>query len=241
MHNMKDLCFIVGAVAILTLSGCVSTTRIEAEDNRVFLPSVRGSVNLTQGKEAPSEPQNGHAIEFEAFRARGSDSQSLAAGQSPVILGGTTFSAPRQLQNDFDFHFADVSWRWRKFFGGRSVGLETLAGLGYAGLDLSVSSPTQQASQHFSNWGPQGGVGVIWRMQPGTSLQARIAAFASSRDGVNQAAWAEVFLVKTLGRNVTARAGYAGWEVKGQTLSNNSDFRLRFSGPALGLQIDFGR
>jgi hypothetical protein len=237
---MKCSHLLVGALTAFSLGGCQSTTRIDADDNRLFLPSVRGSVNLTRGKEAPSEPQDGHAIEFEAFRARGRDSQSLAAGQSPVILDGRTFSAPQQLRNDFDFWFGDISWRWRKFFGGRSLGLETFAGLGYAGLDLSVSSPGQQASQHFSTLGPQGGVGLIWRMHPGTTLQARIADFVSAKDGVNRATRAEVFLVKALGRNVTARAGYAGWEVKGQALTNISDFRLRFSGPALGLQFDFG-
>jgi hypothetical protein len=179
-------------------------------------------------------------LEFEAFRATGSDSQSLAAGQKPVILNNTTFSAPQQLRNDFDFRFAGASWRWRKFFAGRSLGLETFAGLGYAWLDLTVSSPSQQASQHFSTLGPQGGVGLIWRLRPSTtSLQARIAGFVSATDGVNRAARAEVFLVQALGENVTVRAGYAAWEAKGQALPDISDFRLRFSGAALGLQFDF--
>src|SRR5437867_9385147 len=129
---MKCSHLLIGALTAFSLGGCLSTTRIDAEDNRLFLPSVRGSVNLTQSKESPSQPRDGHALEFEAFRARGGDSQSLAAGQSPVILNNTTFLAPQQLRNDFDFHFADISWRWRKFFGGRSLGLDTFAGLGYA-------------------------------------------------------------------------------------------------------------
>ena len=238
---MKCSHLLVGALTAFSLGGCQSTTRIDAEDNRLFLPSVRGSVNLTQSKESPSQPRDGHALEFEAFRARGSDSQSLAAGQSPVILNNTTFSAPQQLRNDFDFRFASASWRWRKFFAGRSLGLETFAGLGYAWLDLTVSSPSQQASQHFSTLGPQGGVGLIWRLRPGTSLQTRIAGFVSATDGVNRAARAEVFLVQALGENVTVRAGYAAWEAKGQALPDTSDFRLRFSGAALGLQFDFSQ
>jgi len=98
---------------------------------------------------------------------------------------------------------------------------------------------SQQASQHFSNLGPQGGVGLIRRLRPGTSVQARIAGFVSATDGVNRAARAEVFLVQALGENVTVRAGYAAWEAKGQALPDISDFRLRFSGAALGLQFDF--
>jgi hypothetical protein len=230
---------LAAALIASSLAGCVSTTRIEAVDNRLFVPSLRASVNLTQGTEAPSEPRSGHAIEFEVTGARGSDSQTLAAGQSPVILNGTTFPAPLELKNEFDFRFADVSWRWRKFSANRSLGFETFIGLGYAWLDLTVSSPTQQASQNFTTLGPQGGLGLIWRLQPGASLQARIAGFVSAREGVNRASRAEIFLVKALGENVTARAGYAAWEVKGQDLAGMSDFRLRFSGPSLGLQFDF--
>ncbi len=236
---MKCSYLFVAALTAFSLGGCLSTTRIDAEDNRVFLPSVRGVVNLTESKESPSQPRDGHALEFEATRARGSDSQSLTAGQSPVILNNTTFSPPQQLRNDFDFRFASASWRWRKFFADRSLGLETFAGLGYAWLDLRVASPSQQASEHFSTLGPQGGGGLIWRMHPGTSLQGRIAGFVSATDGVNRAVRGEVFLVKGLGENVTARAGYVGWEAKGHALSGVSDFRLRFSGPALGLELDF--
>jgi len=236
---MKRSYLFVAALTAFSLGGCLSTTRIDAEDNRVFLPSVRGVVNLTESKEPPSQPRDGHALEFEATRARGSDSQSLTAGQSPVILNNTTFSPPQQLRNDFDFRFASASWRWRKFFADRSLGLETFAGLGHAWLDLSVASPSQQASEHFSTLGPQGGVGLIWRLHPGTSLQGRIAGFISATDGVNRAVRGEVFLVKGLGENVTARAGYVGWEAKGHALSSVSDFRLRFSGPALGLELDF--
>src|SRR5437773_8205436 len=50
---------------------------------------------------------------------------------------------------------------------------------------------------------------------------------------------AEVFLVQVLGENVTVRAGYAAWEAKVQALPDISDFRLRFSGAALGVQFDF--
>lgn len=238
---MKTWRHLFALLAALALGGCAfNATTIDAEDNRVFLPSVRASVNLTEGKQAPSEPQDGHAVEFEISRATGSDFQILAAGQPPVDLDGRTFSGPQQLKNDFDFSFTDISWRWRRFFGGRSVGLEVRAGLGHAALDLTVSSPTQQAYRHFSTFGPQAGVGVIWRMHPTTSLQARLSGFISGDEGVNRAAHFEFFLAKALHPNFTVRVGYAGWEVKGDRLDFMSDIRLRFSGPVLGLDLNFG-
>lgn len=227
--------------AVLALAGCgLPTSRIDAEDNRVFIPSMRTALNLSEGEESPSEPQSGHAVEFGYVKARGSDSQSLTAGQAPVVIGGQTFSAPQQLINAFDFSFVDVSWRWRKFFDGRPLGLEVLAGLGSSRLDLAVSSPTQQVSESFSTVGPQAGAGLIWRLQSGTSVQARIAGFVSaSGRGVNEAVRAELSLAQVLGSNLGLRAGYASWELKGQSQDAISDFRLRFSGPSLLLEMNF--
>ena len=238
---MKTSRYLLAVLATLALGGCdFATTTIDAEDNRVFLPSVRASVNLTRGEQAPSEPRDGHAIEFGMSRARGSDFQSLGAGQSPIVLDAKTFSGPQQLRNNFDFSFTELSWRWRRFFEEGPVGLEVHAGPGQSVLDLTVSSPTQQAYRHFSTFGPQAGVGVIWRMHPTTSLQARLSGFISADEGVNRAAQFECFVAKALHPNFIVRAGYAGWEAKGVNLSSGSDVRLRFSGPVLGLELTFG-
>jgi len=232
---------LIGVLAVLALAGCgLPTSRIDAEDNRVFIPSMRTAFNLSEGREAPSEPQTGHAVEFGYVKARGGDSQFLAAGQAPVVIGGQTFSAPQQLRNQFDFSFADVSWRWRKFFDGRALGLEVLAGLGNARLDLAVSSTAQQASESFSTQGPQAGAGLLWRLQPGTSLQARASGFVSaSGRGVNEAVRSELSLAQVLHENLGVRVGFSSWEVKGQGQDGISDFRLRFSGPSLMLEMNF--
>ena len=241
--SVKSTPGLAGMLAVLVLGGCglLPTTRIDVEDNRVFLPSLRAAVNLTGGKEAPAQPRDGHAVEFGFSKARGSDRQSLPAGQPPVIIGSKTFSAPQQLRNNFDFSFVDVAWRWRKFFGGRSLGLEVLAGLANARLDLAVSSSSQQASQHFSSLGPQAGAGLIWRLNPATSIQARILGFVTPSDrGVNEAVRGELSIARQLNDNFAVRAGYTTWGVTGQGQTAISDFRLDFSGPALVLELNFG-
>jgi len=40
---MKCSHLLIGALTAFSLGGCLSTTRIDAEDNRLFLPSVRGA------------------------------------------------------------------------------------------------------------------------------------------------------------------------------------------------------
>jgi len=229
-------------LATLALGGCglLPTTQINAEDNRVFLPALRADINFGDDKQPASEPHTGHAIEFGIAKAKGSDSQSLMTGQSPIILNGTIFTAPQQLQNDFNYNFANISWRWRKFFSERSLGLEVTAGAGFSSLDLAVSSPTQRASDHLYTRGPQGGVGLVWRLNPGTSLQGRVSEFISAADqGVNRMTRYELFFAKALHENLTLRAGYAAWDVNGQNQYGMSDFQLRLSGPALALDWDF--
>lgn len=232
---------LLAAATLLGLGGCASsTTRIEARDGSVVLPTLRASFNFGQSTEAPSNPRDGHAVEIEGFHAKGGDSQTLQTGALPVVLGGQTFTPPAQLTHDFRFNYADVAWRWRRFFGGGAVGLDVTAGLGLAELDLRTRSASLQAGRTYSTNGPQGGVGLVWRIQPGTSLQARIIEYGSGDQGVDRLRRGELLLAQAFGPYVSGRIGWAAWDVRGQIINGDSDFRLRFSGPTLGLQLDFG-
>lgn len=229
-----------GALALLVITGCASTTRIEARDQSVVLPSVRASFNFGQGADAPSSPRDGHAVEIEAFHAKANDTQALQANQSPLVLDGKSFTPPVQLEHEIRFTYGDVSWRWRKFFGGGAVGLDVTAGVGWADLGLRTRGGGQDAARGYSTRGAQGGVGLVWRFHPTTSLQLRVIEFASASEGVDRVSRAEVSIAQAFGSHVTGRLGWAGWEVRGQPLNGDSDFRLRFSGPTLGLQFDIG-
>jgi hypothetical protein len=226
-------------VLALLLCGCESTTRIEARDNRAFVPSVKVGFHFGVA-DAPSRPQDGHSVEVEASRARGSDSQTLSANQAPVVLGGQTFQAPQQLRHDFTLTHADAVWRWRRFLGGGAVGLEVIAGLSYAGVELATAGPTLQASQKYHSRGGHVGLGLVWRAEGGTSVQARIAEGLTLSGDTQRAIRGELFVNQALTSNVTARAGYTSWKIDGVTSSINSDYRLRLAGPSIGLQFDFG-
>lgn len=228
-------------LAILYLGGCCcATTRIEARDTRVFLPSFRAAQNLTVGKEAPSRPQDGHAVELGYMQARGSDDQALDAGSPKLQLGDQTFTGPLGLSNTFDFSMLDLSWRWRKFPGNRPIGMEVLAGIGNPRLNLAVSSMSKDASESFDTLGVRAGFGMIWRLDATTSVQGRFAFFlASTYEGVNEVRHTELSIAKALADNVTLRAGYSAWEVFGQAQVGTSDFRLIFSGPSLVFELNF--
>lgn len=241
MLRVASISFPLLAAAVLGLSGCASsTTRIDARDGSVVLPTLRASFNFGASAEAASNPRDGHAVEVEGFHAKGRDSQALPTGALPVVLGGQSFVAPAQLEHDFRFNYADVAWRWRKFFGGGAVGMDVTAGVGFTDLDLRTRSTGVQSARSYSTNGPQGGVGLVWRIQPGTSLHARIIEYASGDQGVDRLRRAEVVLAQAFGPYVSGRLGWGTWDVRGQIVNGDSDFRLRFSGPTLGLQFDFG-
>jgi hypothetical protein len=226
--------------AALILSGCLTATPIKTDDSRVFQPSVRVAVSLEEGTQAPAEPQTGKAIEFGLGRVKGSGGQTLAAGDAPVIYSNNTFTSPQQLKVDFDINFVDLSYRSRKFFREGSFGLEWSAGVGHTSMGLAVTSATQKAVARFNNYGVQGGVGLIWRMRPSTSLHAHISGFASgAATGIQTTGRFELFLAQGLGDNLSLRAGYATSEVNGESGYMASDFQMRYNGPILDVGLNF--
>ena len=67
---------------------------------------------------------------------RATATRNLTTGQSPVYYNSTTFIAPQQLRNDFSLNYVDISFRWRKFFRERSLGLECTVESAIHRLDL---------------------------------------------------------------------------------------------------------
>jgi len=236
---------VLGALVGLTLAGCgttaIPTTTIDISDRGAFQRSLRVGWNISKVPGAPSDPQSSHGIEIGAMRTSGDDTQDLATGQSPVIFGGTTFNPAQTLRHETDLTYYDVTYRFRRFFGDGSFGIEALAGLAQAILDLTVSSATQRASESLSTTGFQLGVGGIWRLRPGTSLHARYKGFGLGdwNDDVTTVSSTEISLAQAVGRNVVVRGGYAYTKVYSERVDFFSDIKVKLSGPTLRLELQF--
>jgi len=219
------------------LAGCESLTKIDVRDDNAFIPSVRLSVPLSEQREAPSEPQTGHALELGYTQAKGTGAQSLDAGQDPIVFGGRRFNPSREMQYGFDYAHTELRYRYRKFFGASGkFGIEGLGGIVYSQLKLSASSPGLSASDKLSSAGVSGGVGGIWRIRPTTSLQARLSVFAARETTGGRL---ELFAVQALGRNAAIRGGYTWWRVYADGEFDRSDIAIRFRGPAASLEVMF--
>lgn len=228
-----------GAVIGCVLGGCVSDpalTPVVIRDDGVTSPTVRIVSHFAYrgDKRAPSEARNGHAIEFNATSAEGGSTQTLGAGQPPLIHGGTTFFAPQVVTNEFDFLAYRVMYRWRRFDPHGPLGLELLAGLGYSRLGITVSSPTQRGTSTLEGAGVNLGSGLIWRLLPATSLEARLTTFLRDFTEVR----VEAHAVQALGRNAAVRAGYAFSRIRNND-DNRSDIKVNFSGFGIGLDLNF--
>lgn len=232
--------FFYASLSALVLAGCLATptTPIEAENTNVIQPSVRASFNVNGGNRAASEARSGHAIEIGYQNTRVSSNQSLSGGQAPVNHNSTIFLSPNQLKNDFDFTYSDISWRMREF-GGRPFGFEVFAGIGQSSLGLTVTSPAQRASRHFNTTGLQLGFGLMWRMNPSSSLHAHTSYYFAADTGVSDIEKYELYYANAFHKNLSLRAGYADWKVKGFGESGMSDFQLHFAGPNLVLDCNF--
>lgn len=238
-------------LAALACGSAFAQADIEAIDRTSgIIPSLRLSFDIA-GELAPGHgpavPHTGHGIELGLSGGSGEDTQSLSAGDGPVVFGGRIF-APGELRHEFDFGFFEVAYRYRHFFGASKVfGIEAIGGIGVASIDLTVSSAAQSASQKIDNGGLVAGFGIVWKFLPATSLQSRLTLFGSGeREGVTGAARLDVHVAHALARNVALRAGLVSWGVVSQRAgedddddSLNSRIRMGLSGLSLGLDVAF--
>ena len=237
---------ILAVVAAAALSGCVNldSREISITDRSAFTPSGRLSIDLGRASvDAPAVPHTGHALELALSGTSGEDTQHLGAGEPPVRLANQTFSAPAELRHEYDWSFAEIAYRYRKFFGPGAFGIEAMGGIARAQLNVTTSSATQRASDKIDDYGPVGSFGIVWKIRPTTSLQSRFSAFVAIDDesdfGVQRL---DLYVAQSLGRNIALRAGWSSWRVEIDRFLGfgfDSEIRARFSGFALGLDVAF--
>lgn len=237
------------ALAALAAPALADHRQMEMSDG-VFISSLRGTVDIwPRGAAQPSVPHTGHGIEIGLTgTSEGKDEQVRTSGEQPLAFGGRTFAAPTTIRYEFDFRYFELAYRYRHFFGAsQAFGIEGLAGIGAAELNLTASTAAQSASERLNSGGLVFGAGIVWRFLPQTSLQSRITLFGSGdREGVTSAARLDVMVAHALARNVSLRGGLTSWGVVSQreddevtTASPNSKIAAGLGGLALGLEVMF--
>jgi hypothetical protein len=234
--------------AALTLAGCAggSTTNIDVHDSSIVIPTARIAVDFGERPGPPSQIHTSHAVELAVSGANGNDSFDIAAGQPPVVFGGTFFAAPQEVRAEFDFRFTEIAYRYRNVSERRGIGFEVLAGLAYAQLGLRLIGVTQTAAERLEGGGIVVSLGTMFRLWPSGSIQFRGSGFASTTsEGVSTVGRYELHFEQALGRHAAVRIGYAGWDVRSKreddeySGSNRSPIRVRINGPTVGVALMF--
>ena len=243
---MKKTLALVVAI-VLSTPALADHREFEVEDTSTFVPSLRLGIDFGARGESPAVPHTGHGLEIGFSGASGDDTQFRGAGAPSLTFGGQTFVAPTTINHEFEFRFFEIAYRYRHFFGAtQRFGIEALGGLGYAEMDLTMTSGLQRANDKLQSGGLVGGFGVIWKFLPQTSLQSRITIFGSGeQEGVTGAARFELSVAHALARNIALRAGLTSWGLVSQRdedddfSSPNSHLRAGFGGLSLGLDVAF--
>jgi hypothetical protein len=245
---VKMLSRLLVLLASLPLAGCISgtTSNIDVNDPSAVIPTARVAIDFGEKPGPPSRIHTSHAVELGLSGATGSDDVPIDAGQQPVVFGGEAFVAPQNLHAEFDFRFAELAYRYRYVSERRGLGVEALAGLGYARLGLRLTGLTKSAAEKLEGGGVVVSLGFLMRLWSSASIQLRGSGFASTTsEGVSSVGRYEIQLEQALGRHAALRAGYAGWDVRSRreddefSASNRSPIRVRFAGPTLGLLLAF--
>ncbi len=178
---------------------CVTTVPVDTGEDGKTLPSLRVSFDVSGDKAPPSHPHTGQAIEIEAMKTKGNGAQFINK-QEAVYLNNVYMVGPQSLSDSFYLHYASVSWRWREFDEDSPLGTDISLGAGRASLGLGVTSPLQNASDRFVNYGVAGSVGALLRLSPRASLGAHFSQFISNTpDGINGITRYDTFLALAWG------------------------------------------
>lgn len=243
-HRRLAAHLLVAISPALVLVGCGSTgtvgpvtVPISVDNNKYeFLPELRLRLNL-DGHEKSSEAYGSHAIEFGIAHVSGQGNQSISGGEQ-VAINSSAIAGPAVLTNKFGLYYTDLAYRWRKFPWGKSLGFELGGGGSYAAMNLASSAAGQYISGSFDSTGANAGMGLIWRINGDSSIQARTNYYVSSgRTGLTSLRHYEISYARIVGERLSVRAGYADWTIYGD--GNTSDFKLHAAGPTLLLQWDF--
>jgi hypothetical protein len=228
---------IIMLVLITTLlSGCGSAYQVVNLQDHVLLPSARISRRIASidRNADPSEVQSGLTAELGASSISGGDTIAIVGTSR---LGEVTFAAPQDIDTEFDLKTIDASIRWRQFYGGESLGFDVFTGFGYADLVVKAASPTAQVEETLSSPTLRVGLGGFWRIVPSTSLEAT-ATFLATNRSFDHISGYDIKVVRTLGPHAAIHGGYSTWQL--QSIGRNrSTIDLKFSGPAMGVDVKF--
>lgn len=247
MRALRYLPFLILAAA------CSSADPVKSDDGSVLFPSLRlsGQILPKEGfglLGAPpmdplaeeTEPPSRFfslAIDFAMSYGHGEDTQTVPLGDR-IEVDDRDFFGPTTLDVSSDLFYWTL---WARLGGWTRgvVGFEGIAGAGLTVLTLEVEQGSISESIREEAGGPLLGGRFTVRPIPELSLyaQATSIAFLGAATSGSMAEWEFALLAEPI-PGLGLLGGWRAWIYRGDR-SDESDRRLDYSGPMIGLQIRF--
>lgn len=227
---------VLAATTLVALAACGAVQSVPIRDHDSPAPSVRATIHSRSG---PSGRSEGPGVEVGYERYKASDTQTLAAGQSLLLEGGS-ISGPETLQHEARMQYGYVAYNHRLRFG-EHFELEPFVGAARVHLKVQsvVASGGTVLALDSRRTGVIAGVTPRWRFNDWVAVEARLSY-------LNASAWAqgetyEAALVLSPAPQVSLRLGYSDrkHDVQPAVLGWYSEVNIRARGPMATLQFDF--
>ncbi|MEO8155735.1 MAG: hypothetical protein ABI605_21940 [Rhizobacter sp.] len=218
------------------LAGCGAIQHVPVNDDNSASVAVRASFHR---RSAETNERYGSGIEvgYESYRAR--DTQTLAAGESISLDGGTVFG-PSTLQHEARLRQGYVTYNHLLRFGPHFQ-LEPFVGLTRVNLRIRSDPGSGSTLLLLDEWrsGVLGGVTPRWCFNDWVAIEARLSYFDTG-DWVHGKSY-EAALVLSPVPNVSVRLGYSERYHDVETLGSgwSSEVNIRARGPLATLQLNF--
>jgi hypothetical protein len=225
-----------GATVSVVLSACGSVQSVPVRDNESATFAVRATVRPSAWRGGEREGP-GIAVGYEGYRAK--DTQTLAAGES-IQLDGGTILGPDTLRHQADMRQGYIAYN-HLFRLGSHFELEPFVGATRIHLKIKSTSADGTTRAVLNNWdtGVIGGVTPRWRFNDWVAIEARLSYF-------NVSAWAhgqsyEAAVVLSPVPNTSLRLGYSErrYDIEDNIPGWYSEVNVRARGPMATLQFDF--
>ncbi len=247
---------------VLATIGCSTTVDVDGEDAGTFFGVVRGSLAIpveprVEGRdetEDPTPPERGpahsdvtesdqeatavlFAVELELSRAEPRDDQFVGAG-TQLDIDDHVFPGPTRVEHDFEvtdyLAYARVGARFED-----RLQVEGLFGLDAGTVHLRTRSLGRSTSEGTFTIGPLVGLKTTVDLFDWWSIYGMAhASFGFGREGATSSK--KLVELGAQFSPIDSVGVFAGWRKRVLDISRRgSDFDLDFSGPLVGIQLNF--
>lgn len=221
---------------VAALAGCGSVQNVPVRDTQSPAGAVRGSFH-GGGRDADRPSGPGVEAGYEYYTAK--DTQTLAAGQS-VVLDGGSFFGPATLQHRARLQYGYVAYNHRFRFG-EHFELEPFIGAARVRMRLQTASAAGSAVTMIDDrrTGAIGGVTPRWRFNPWLGVEARLSYLQASSRASGETY--ELALLLSPVPQVAVRLGISDrrHDIESAIPGGTSEVNIRARGPMATLQLDF--